>query len=84
MLRPEAIERVYLHRGLVDMRRGRNGLAALAQEVIKVNPVSGALFCFIGKRRDRIKCLWWDHNGLALWYTVIEGAQAFCLAAASR
>ena len=48
MLRPETIERVYLHRAPVDMRRQRNGLAALAQEVIKVDPFCGALFCFIG------------------------------------
>ncbi len=77
MLRPEAIERVYLHRTPVDMRRGRNGLAALAQEVIKVSPFSGALFCFIGKRRDRIKCLWWDRNGFVVWYKVIEGRERF-------
>ena len=77
MLQPERIEQVYLHRAAVDMRRGRNGLAALAQDVIKASPFSGALFCFIGKRRDRIKCLWWDRNGFVIWYKVIEGRERF-------
>jgi hypothetical protein len=63
MLQPEQIERVYLHRTPVDMRKQRNGLAALVQTVIKADPFSGALFLFTGKRRDRIKCLWWDTNG---------------------
>jgi transposase len=35
------------------MRRGRNGLAALVQEVIKVDPFSSALFCFVGRRRNQ-------------------------------
>jgi transposase len=77
MLRPERIERVYLHRAPVDMRRGRNGLAALVQEVIKVDPFSSALFCFVGRRRDRIKCLWWDRNGFIVWYKVLEGSERF-------
>jgi transposase len=55
------------------MRKQRNGLAALVQHVIKADPFSGALFLFTGKRRDRIKCLWWDTNGFVVWYKVIEG-----------
>jgi transposase len=77
MLALERIEKVYLHREPVDMRRGRNGLAALAQEVIKVSPFSGALFCFIGRRRDRMKCLWWERNGFIVWYKVIESRERF-------
>lgn len=77
MLGLERIDRVYLHRAPVDMRRQRNGLAVLVQEVIKVDPFSSALFCFIGKRRDRIKCLWWNRNGFVVWYKVIEGKERF-------
>ncbi len=78
MLAPERVERIYLHRGPVDMRRGRNGLAALVQEVIGADPFDGgALFCFTSKRRDRIKCLWWDRNGFALWYKVLEGKERY-------
>jgi transposase len=77
MLQPESIERVYLHRAPVDMRKARNGLAALVQEVIKADPFGKALFVFIGRGRDRIKCLWWDRNGFVVWYKVIEGKERF-------
>ena len=47
--------RVYLHRAPVDMRRQRNGLAALVRGVINEDPFRGdALFCFIGKGRKRV------------------------------
>jgi hypothetical protein len=64
MLRPEeTIERVYLYRKPIDMRKQRTGLAALVQEVIKVDPFCGSLFVFTGRRNDRIKILWWSRNG---------------------
>ncbi len=78
MLQPEqTIERVYLHRAPIDMRKQRSGLAALVQEVLKQDPFSSAIFLFIGKRRDRIKALWWDRNGFVVWYKVIEGDEKF-------
>lgn len=78
MLAPERIERVYLHRGPVDFRRGRNGLCAIVQEVMGQDPFGeGALFCFTSKRRDRLKCLWWDRTGFVLWYKVLEGKERY-------
>ena len=59
MLLPnEADLRVYLHRAPIDMRKQRNGLAALVREVVKQDPFSTALYCFIGKRRDKLKILY--------------------------
>jgi transposase len=55
--------RVYLHRAPVDMRRQRNGLAALVRAVINEDPFGKALFCFIGKGRDKLKILYWNRNG---------------------
>lgn len=69
--------RVYLHRAPVDMRRQRNGLAALVRTVINQDPFSPALFCFIGKGRDKLKILYWDRNGFVVWYKVIEGKERF-------
>jgi hypothetical protein len=64
MLLPDAPGlRVYLHCAPVDMRRQRNGLAALARAVIGDEVFSGALFCFIGRRRDKLKILYWHRNG---------------------
>ena len=70
--------RVYLHRAPVDMRRQRNGLAALARGVINEDPFrSDAVFCFIGKGRDKLKILYWSKNGFVVWYKVIEGKEKF-------
>jgi IS66 Orf2 like protein len=56
MLRPDrGIERVYLHCAPVDMRRQIDGLAILARDVIKADPLSGAMFAFINARRNKLK-----------------------------
>ena len=47
------------------MRMWRNGLAALAQEVMKVDPFSGALLIFVGKHYNAVKILYWHRNGFA-------------------
>jgi len=72
-----ALLRVYAHLAPVDMRKQRHGLAALAQNVIAQDPCSGALFVFIGRGRDKLKILYWNRNGFALWYKVIEGREKF-------
>ena len=59
--------RVYLACGTTDMRKGLDGLAVLAQQVLAENPHSGALFAFRGKRGDLIKLLWYDGQGLCLF-----------------
>lgn len=59
--------RVYLACGATDMRKGLDGLAVLAQQVLAENPHSGALFAFRGKRGDLIKLLWYDGQGLCLF-----------------
>lgn len=68
---------VYLYRLPVDMRRGRNGLAALAREMMQIDPFSRALFVFIGRRFDAMKILYWDRNGFALWWKKIESEEKF-------
>jgi len=52
--------RVWLACGPTDMRKGMSGLAVMAQEVMKHNPHSGAVFVFRGRRGDLIKLLWYD------------------------
>jgi transposase len=70
--------RVFLHRAPVDMRKQRNGLAALARNVMEQDPFdAGSLFVFIGRQRDKLKVLYWDRNGFAVWYKVIEGKEKF-------
>ncbi|ADU11950.1 IS66 family insertion sequence element accessory protein TnpB [Asticcacaulis excentricus] len=72
MIGPSGNVKVYLACGVTDMRRGIDGLATLARDVIKQDPGSGAIFGFRGKRADRIKLLWWDTQGFCLYYKVLE------------
>ena len=64
--------RVWLIAGTTDMRKGFDGLSALVQTTIAKQPFSGQLFVFRGKRGDRIKVLWWDGQGLCLFYKRLE------------
>jgi transposase len=52
--------RVWLACGYTDMRKGMDGLAVLAQQVLKEDPFGGALFAFRGRRGSLIKLLWYE------------------------
>ena len=56
----------------VDFRKSHDGLAALVRQVLGEDPLSGSLFVFANKRADRIKLLYWDGDGLALWHKRLE------------
>ena len=64
--------RIWLVAGHTDMRKGFDGLAALVQVQLKQNPFSGQVFIFRGRRGDRVKVLWWDGQGLSLFYKRLE------------
>jgi transposase len=65
--------RFYLCTQSTDMRKGFDALAELARQVHGQDIFSGSLFIFISRRRDRLKILYWDKDGLALWYKRLEG-----------
>lgn len=77
MMRPYGEDlKVYLCREPIDMRRGRNGLAALA-EAMQLDPFSGALMVYVGRRFNAVKILYWHRNGFAVWHKLIEGRARF-------
>lgn len=64
--------RVWLAAGVTDMRRGFNTLAAQAEKVLELDPYSGHLFVFRGRRGDLLKIIWWDSQGACLFSKRLE------------
>jgi transposase len=64
--------RIYLCTASTDMRKGFDSLAALVREGLGYDPLSGHLFLFVGRHKDRLKLLYWDKDGFALWYKRLE------------
>ncbi|MBF4436519.1 transposase, partial [Vibrio anguillarum] len=63
---------VYLYREFVDFRKSINGLAAIIESETDLPLGTGALFLFTNKQRDKVKVLYWDKTGFALWYKRLE------------
>ena len=68
---PSAV-RIFACTEPTDMRKSFDGLAALAEHVVREDPLSGHLFLFRNRRKDRVKILYWDRDGLAIWYKRLE------------
>ena len=68
---PSAV-RVFLCSRAVDMRKSFDGLSGLVQECFGQDLLDGHLFLFVNRRRDRLKVLYFDHDGLAIWYKRLE------------
>lgn len=69
----------------VDLRKSFDGLGGMVESVFQRNVLDGHLFLFVNKRGDRIKALWWDRDGLVLWYKRLErGSFELPLAAAGE
>ena len=67
--------RLFVARGVTDMRKSFDTLAALVIDVIEQDPQSGHLFLFVNRRRDRLKVLWWDRSGYCLLAKRLEHGQ---------
>jgi len=72
MLSFSSKQRYFLYGPPTDMRKGFAGLSGLVRQHIKHDLLSGDVFIFINRRRDRIKLLMWDVTGFALYYKQLE------------
>jgi len=69
---------IYFCIGATDMRKGFDGLMRLAAQQAARDVLQGGLFIFVNRRRDRVKLLWWDEDGLAIWYKRLEVGTLSC------
>jgi transposase len=72
MLSPPPTVRIYLCLKPTAMRRGFDGLMGLVEHVLKQDPLSGHRFVLRNRRSDRVKILYCDGDGPALWYKRLE------------
>lgn len=64
--------RVWVATQPVDMRKGFDGLAEVVRSFLGHDPLSGSLFVFRNRSAQRVKVLWWDRDGLAIYYKRLE------------
>ena len=64
--------KIYLCTSPTDMRKGFDTLAVLVKDFLGYDPLSGHMFLFVSRGRDRLKILYWDADGFALWYKRLE------------
>lgn len=69
--------RLFVATQAVDGRKGADSLMAMVRDVLRHDPLSGHLFVFFSKRRDRVRIVYWDRNGFAMWTKRLERGR-FC------
>jgi transposase len=62
----------FIYQGAVSMHYSFEGLSFMVQKVFPAESMSGAYFIFLNKKRDKMKVLYWDNDGLAIWYKRLE------------
>lgn len=72
MLSLGASHRYWLYAGVADMRKGFDGLCGLVSQELADDPLSGDVFIFVNRGRNRMKLLLWEEGGLVLWYKRLE------------
>lgn len=72
MLSFSSKQRYFLYRGATDMRKSFDGLSGIVQTHFSHALLSGDVFIFLNRRRDRIKLLMWDVSGFAIYYKRLE------------
>jgi transposase len=75
MWTPDRALNVWLYRRPTDMRKSYNGLIALVKQQLRDDPLNGALYVFVNRRRTQMKCLYFEDGGYCLWAKRLEQGQ---------
>lgn len=71
-LRPaNSLTNIFLYRDPIDFRKSYRGLAAIVETELGANPFDGALYVFTNRRRNKLKCLFWEKSGFVLYYKIL-------------
>jgi transposase len=72
MLAISANARIFFFQAPIDMRKGIEGLSCLVDEFFSNELISGAYFVFVNRTKDKMKVLYWDNDGFAIWWKRLE------------
>ena len=72
MLQFDSFTRIYFYRPFIDFRKGIDGLCGIIQEQMNLNPFEKYIFIFCSTNRSKLKIIYWDDSGFALWYKRLE------------
>ena len=73
MMRPDkALPRVFLCVEPVDFRKSIDGLSLIVEQQLGLDPFARTLYCFVNRRGDKLRILYWEKNGFCLWYKRLE------------
>lgn len=64
--------RIFFFQNSIDMRKGVEALSVLVEGACKGELMSGAYFVFVNRLKDRMKVLYWDNDGFAIWWKRLE------------
>ena len=71
MIIPAAVK-LFVYMDATDMRKGFNGLSALVINEMSQDPLTGNFYIFRNKKKDKLKLLYWDRSGYAIWYKQLQ------------
>ena len=72
MLNISSAQRYFIYSDLADMRKGFDSLCGVVREEFKMNPLSGDVFIFLSRTKNKIKFLQWQRDGFAIYYKRLE------------